>query len=127
MATIRTIPKTISSSSVNTTDGTTWTTIASYIVSTNSVFVINDIWVIGKDGSGNVASASGKQSGKRVSGTVSMIGSLTSLLTMALGSDVVLNTSDYRINISGDIIELQVKGVAATTIEWIGGFTIILH
>jgi hypothetical protein len=46
---------------------------------------------------------------------------------MALGSDVVLNTSDYRINISGDIIELQVKGVAATTIEWIGGFTIILH
>lgn len=111
----------------STTDGTTWVTIAYYTLDSNASFSIDKIWVVGKDGSGNTATANGSHRGKRVSGTVSAIGSLTTLVTMVTGSDVALSTSDYRINISGNDIQLQVKGVAATVIEWFGGFDIKIH
>jgi len=111
----------------STTDGTTWVRIAYYTLDSNASYSINTIWVLGKDGSGNTATATGSTRGKRVSGTITLIGTLTSFVTMAAGSDVVLNTSDFRINISGDDIQLQVRGVAATTIEWFGGFDIKVH
>lgn len=111
----------------STTDGTTWTTIAYYTLDTNASYTIDKIWVVGKDASGNTASANGVHRGKRVSGTITLIGSLVDIVTILAGSDVALNTSSYRININGNDIQLQVRGVAATTIEWFGGFDIKIH
>jgi hypothetical protein len=111
----------------STTDAVTWTTIAYYPLDTNASFVLDHIWVLGKDAAGNTASAIGTTRGKRVAGVVTIIGSLVDIVTMIVGSDAALNTSLYRINISSNDVQLQVKGVAATTIEWFGGFTIKIH
>lgn len=126
MASLKIIKVTIKGT-VSTTDGATWVTLASYTLSSNAVASIKNISVIGKDGAGNMAEAQGTQRVKRVSGTLSAVGSLVDLITMIVGSDVALNTSAYRINISGDVIQLQVKGVAATTIEWMGSADIMVH
>lgn len=111
----------------STTDAVTWVTIAYYTLSDNAAFDITRVWVLGKDGAGNIAKAQGTHAGLRAAGTISAVGSLIDLVTMLLGSSAALNTSAYRINISGDDIQLQVKGVAATTIEWFGGFEIKVH
>ena len=111
----------------STTDGTTWVTIAYYTLATNASYTIDKIWVIGKDASGNTATANGSHRGKRVSGTHALVGSAVDIVTILAGSDAALSTSAYRINNSGDDIQLQVKGVAATTIEWFGGFDIKVH
>lgn len=112
---------------VSTTDGTTWVTLCSYTLTENCSFVLPNIHVIGKDGSGNTAVAIGMNTGKRVSGIITQILGISSLISMASGSDVVLATSDYRINVSGNDIQLQVKGVSATTIEWQGYFEISIN
>jgi hypothetical protein len=121
------ILKATAKGTVSTSDGVTWTTLASYTLASNASFSIRNIIALGKDGSGNTAEVQGTQRGKRVSGTITMVGSLVDLVTALVGSDVVLNTSAYRININGDIIELQVKGVALTNIDWIGSFDIMIH
>lgn len=104
---------------VATTDGTTWTTVCSLTIPANCVFMVSGD-VLGKDSSGNVVSAKGQRPGRRVSGVTSLVASLIDLVSILLGSDAVLSTSSYRINVSGDDIQLQVKGVALTTITWDG-------
>lgn len=99
MATLRKIESVIGTGS--TTDATTWVTIA-----TDASFSITEIWAVGKDASGNTATIIGTHRGKRVAGVISLIGSLIDLITMIQGSDVVLNTSAYRININGNDIQL---------------------
>lgn len=103
----------------STTDAVTWTTIASYTLATNATVQI-ETWLIGKDSTGKVASAKGVQSLERISGTPALIGSIVDLLGFAAGSNALLTTAAHRINLSGNDIQLQVKGVAATTIEWMG-------
>lgn len=125
MATLRKIESVIGTGS--TTDATTWVTIATFTLATDASFSITEIWAVGKDASGNTATIIGSHRGKRVAGVISLIGSLIDLITMIQGSDVVLNTSAYRININGNDIQLQTKGVAATTIECLGGFKMMIH
>jgi hypothetical protein len=52
------------------------------------------------------------------------VGSIVNILTFNTGSDTALRNCEARINISGDIIQLQVKGIASTTITWVGGFKV---
>lgn len=108
-----------------TTDGTTWVALTGAVVTIPDGAVTRvSAWVLGRNtATGAVANAEGRQRGKRVSGTLSLVGSLIDLVTMILGSDAALNTSDYRITVSGTTLTLEVKGVAATTIEWQGELT----
>lgn len=103
----------------STTDGTTWTTVATYTLTTNATIQI-EVWLVGKDSTGKVATAKSIQSLERIGGASTLIGSIVDLLTFAAGSNALLTTSSLRINLSGDDIQLQVRGVAATTIEWMG-------
>lgn len=111
---------------VQTTDGTTWTTISSYTLSTNATVSIKT-WLLGKDSTGKVAVSEGIQSLERIAGTPTLIGSVVELLTFALGSNATLTTCAQRLNLSGDIIQLQVKGVAATTIDWQGKMDLFIN
>lgn len=110
----------------STTDAVTWTTISSYTLSTNCAVQLES-WLVGKDSSGRVASATAVQALERISGTSSLIGSIVPLLTFTAGSNALLTTAAQRFNISGSTIQLQVTGVAATTIEWMGGFEIRIN
>ena len=110
----------------STTDGTTWVTVASYPLSTNATTML-ETWLVGKDSTGKVATNKSVQGLERISGTNTLIGSIVDILTFALGSNAALVTCASRLNISGDNIQLQVKGVAATTIEWMGGFEIKIN
>lgn len=69
---------------------------------------------------GEVASCVIHHRAKRVSGTTSLIGTLTSLLTMATGSDAGLATSVPEVVISSNKLRLQVTGVALKNVEWFG-------
>jgi len=109
-----------------TTDGTTWTTVATYTLATNATAII-ETWVVGKDTTGKVATARSVQGLERISGTNTLIGTIVNLLTFAAGSNAALVTCASRLNISGNDIQFQVTGVAATTIDWMGGFDIKIN
>jgi len=106
-----------------TADASTWTSLAEFTVNDNCSISI-EWWILGRDTSGNLTSANGNHRAKRVSAALSLVGSILYLLTINTGSDATLNTCAVRVNISGDIIQLQVKGKAATSIEWDGGMII---
>lgn len=111
----------------STSDNTTWTTVASYTLSTNATVVLIP-WILGKNSSGQVASAAGFQSAERISGTITLIGSaISSSLDFTTGSNAALSTCSYRFNISANDIQLQVRGVSEVTIEWMGGFEIKIN
>lgn len=120
------------SAEVVTTDAN-WTNVASCTISTDSSFLISDIFLVGKaltttPGSpfmGDTAFAKAIHRGKRYSGTLSLVGSIVNILTFATGSDTALTTCSLQIIVSGSTVILQVKGITAKTIEWYGGFTII--
>jgi len=101
-----------------TTDGTTYVTIASFTALANARFLL-DLDLMGTSGS-NSAFWKGIHRCERVSGTLSAVGNIVNILTFNTGSDSALQTCVARINISTDTIQLQVRGVAATTIDWKG-------
>lgn len=102
-----------------TTDGTTWVTILSYIPIINSVTRGNYV-LTGKDSSINGASTGGIFATTRVAGDTTLLnqGGESSFLSAAL------ITVQFRVQVTGTIIEIQAKGVAATTIEWFCELTI---
>ena len=111
-----------------TTDNVTWVTIATATVSVDASIPIKDIWVSGRNtANGASAYAEANHRGKRVSGTLSLIGSIVFYITFNTGSDAAMSVCDARINVSGNDLQLQVTGVVSTTIEWYGGFTVVLN
>lgn len=109
-----------------TTDGTTWVTITTYPLSTDAAISVKT-WLVGKDSTGKAAISEGIQSIERISGTPALIGSVVELLSFALGSNAALTTCAQRLNLSGDNIQLQAKGVAATTIDWQGKIELFIN
>lgn len=110
----------------STTDGTTWVTIATYTLTSNATAQI-ETWLVGKDSTGKVASAKSVQAFERIGGVAVLVGSLVDLLTFAAGSNALLTSCACRINLSGDDIQLQVKGITLTTIEWMGKIEIRIN
>lgn len=101
---------------VSTTDAATTTTVVSYTVAGNAAFHAEAV-VIGRNTSnGDMTSARLVAKLSRVSGTLSGIGSVLSVVT--LGGAVGLATCTATIDVSGDTIRVRVTGVVATTIEW---------
>lgn len=75
----------------------------------------------------NVATAFISRSFKRMSGTVSAVNSLTSIVAGTAGAligDVALVTAVGNISNSGNTIILQCTGIIATNITWSGYLTI---
>ena len=106
-----------------TTDATP-TTVASFGTATGSNYFVNGT-LIGKDGSGNLATASISIGFKNVGGTLSFVGSPVSTVAFASNSDVALSTCAITLGVSGTNIVLQVAGVAATNISWTGKLKIM--
>ena len=80
-----------------------------------------DVYIQGRDAAGNIASTSFQHRARNVGGTLTLVGSITNLVTMALGSDAALSTAAASItSVAGPKLRLQVNGVVATTIEWFG-------
>lgn len=110
------------------TTSTDWATVATCEVNENASVLIKDIWVLGrKTSNGNLASALAEHRAKRVSGTLSLVGSILMLLTFTSGSDSGFNSHQVRIQVSGDTLQLQVSPSTTDEIVWYGGFTAIIN
>lgn len=104
----------------STTDGTTWVPIITYTPLDDSIFYIN-VYIIGKDASFNGAIHVGRGAGNKISGTTAVIGSFSVAINHL---SAALITTTIRVTFSGGDILIEVKGVAATTIEWMADFQI---
>lgn len=119
----------------STTDGTNWIIIASYPLLSDCSFELSDIFLIGKTTNGTVGETGyckALHRGKRISGSISLIGAPVFLVTFGTGSDTALNSCSMRIFIDNGFpayprIQLQVRGVVSRNIDWYGGFTIVMH
>lgn len=110
-----------------TTDHTTWTTIATVPMAANGVASI--LWrALGRDTtSGKLAHSYGSHQANRIAGTLALAENILILLTFTSGSDITLRLCTVRINISGDDIQLQVRGAGALTIEWYGKLEVLMN
>lgn len=114
---------------VNTTNDS-WTTLATYTVSTDCSILIRDIFVQGRTTNGTVgevANATAEHRGKRVAGVLTLVQNILFILSFPTGADASLITCDLQVVTSGNNILLQVKGIAGRNISWYGGFTVILN
>lgn len=113
----------------STTDGTTWVTVCEYTVTDDDCAIGIDWHLLGIDSAFDMAESYGNHRAVRVSSVLSIVGSILSVLTFNTGAlpGPGLRNCSARINISGDIIQLQVKGVAAHTIGWQGWLTIRIN
>jgi hypothetical protein len=117
---------------VNTTNDT-WTTVATYTVSTDCNIIITDIFAQGKTTNGTIgegANATAVHRAKRVGGTLSLMGAIVFLLTFNTGSDTAVKSCSLQMLVSGNNLLLQVKGIGGGSprnISWYGGFTVILN
>lgn len=102
---------------VNTTDALTQQTAVSYPVPANAAYYA-EYTLVGRDTtSGDTVAAKGSAVLNRVSGTLAVIGSVTSVLPMTGTAAIVASTS--TLDVSGDNIRVRVNGVIAKTIEWL--------
>ena len=121
--------KIIPVSGENNTTSTAWVTLATLTVSSDCSILINDIFVVGTvaigASSGSIGTATAVHRAKRVTGVLSLVGSLVYLVTFNSGSDSAVRTAQLRISVSGNDLLLQVSGISGT-VAWYGGFTAIL-
>lgn len=112
---------------VETTNATVTTpTGGTYTVSTNSVGEA-EIHVVGRDNvSGEILHGVKIAKFKRVSGTLSVVGSLIDLVTLSIDGTNML-TATWTIDVSGDDIRVRVTGVVGRTIHWQGYGMIIVN
>lgn len=113
--------------SVNTTDSATQTTVCSSGVIPDGANVAVEVVLNGRAADGSVAAYSAWTSAKRVSGTLTIVGTLTPTLTFAQGSDTALNTCTATVDSSGNRIRLRVNGIDATTITWFGSMRLYIN
>lgn len=86
-----------------------------------------DGFLQGRDAAGLMASTYIHHRGSNVGGVLGLIGTLTSLVTFATGSDAVLATAVAAIVVTGTQLRLQVTGVATKTIEWFGDLRVRIN
>lgn len=119
-----------------TTDGTGWSTIASYPIPSNCSFELDNIFLIGKTTNGTLgetAYCKALHRGKKTAaGGLSLIGQPVYLVTFFTGSDTNVRLCAMRIEINTffspyTTIELQVKGIEGRNIDWYGGFTTVMN
>lgn len=115
------------------TTNDTWTTIASCNISQNCTVGIKDIFVVSRSTDapvGEMAFATAMHRAKRVGGVLSLVGSLLYIMTFNTGSDNSLKSCALQLTVTGNSLNLQVRGIGGDTprnIDWYGGFTVILH
>jgi hypothetical protein len=124
--------KTIQSVSgeASTTDDSTWVSVATFSVGSNCSIRISNIFALGRTTNGTVgqhAYAEALHRARRVSGTLTLQGSIVFLMTFTTGSDAALTSCAMQLIVSGGDLILQVKGVAGRNIDWYGGFTVTLN
>lgn len=102
---------------VQTTDGTTWVDIYSVDLATsdNDAITVLEFEAQGIKNDASLACTLKKRRAFRMAA-----GTLTALVEGSLHSDVASLAGDTRFTTTGSIAKAQVKGVAATTIDWTG-------
>ncbi len=113
-----------------TTSDDTWTTVASYTVSSDCSIRISEIFALGRATNGTVgetAYGEAMHSAKRVGGVLTLIRQLIYIMTFLSKSDSSLASCELQMVVSGNNLLLQVKGIAARNISWYGGFTVTLN
>lgn len=121
------LKKTIAVSGEVTTTDNTFTTVASYDLTDNCSFSINFSIVGRDDANSQMTSAQGCHRGRRVSGTITLVGSIVYLVTHNTGSDNGLSTTSSRVFITGNTIQLMVRGLTSRTIQWNGIMELTLN
>lgn len=99
-----------------TTDGTTWVSVLEYTPPINSVSRFQ-LFIAGKDASNNAAAFAGEGCISRTIGNLTLVGSAGSGGNY-LSAPFIASTVTSRIQVTGAVLEIQVRGLAATTIEW---------
>lgn len=101
-----------------TTDAATVTTVVATATIPDASVVSFTVDYLGRAESGAVAHATLTGSAKRVSGTLSIVGTPVPLLTFANGSDAALATCAATIDANSNTIRARIQGIALTTIDW---------
>ncbi len=115
----------------STSDGTTATVIASYDLSSTPLGSVNGAVhvkarLVGRDSAGNAVGGEFAATLQRVAGTLTNVGAALQTVGALLGTAALL-VSVPSFVASGNVIQLKVTGVAATTIEWYGTMDIIVN
>jgi hypothetical protein len=117
---------------VSTVDNT-WTNLATYTVPSDCNIRVTEIFALGRATSGTVgeiAYGEATHRGKRVGGTLSLVGSIVFITTFNTGSDGTLKSCSLQLIATGNNLILQVRGIgspSARNIDWYGGFTVTLN
>lgn len=113
---------------VSTTDAATAATVCASDTIPDSTAVLIEVHLVGRNTStGGIASTQFVVPAKRVSGTLTVVGSIASLLPFAAGSDAALASCAAAIDVSSNTLRLRVNGVVATTIEWLGSMRLYIN
>lgn len=109
---------------IATSDGVTWTTILTISPNTNEVWFIK-AQILARDGSdppllnlydvtlATVVRGSGAPTGN--------------LLGVSTQEDAAYTAADIRLNVSGNTVQVQVLGVAATNLDWSARYTALVE
>ena len=111
---------------VQTTNATITTVVATGTIPDNTV-VSFTVDYIGRSAAGAIAHATVTGSAKRVSGTLTIVGTPVALLTFVAGSDAALSTSVATVDSSSNTIRARIQGIAATTIDWLATIDLVIN
>ena len=112
---------------VATTTDATVTTLASFALTANGTYHVTGT-VVARNTSSGVSGSTALCSAtfKRVSGTTTLV-TLQAVVLVANEVGAWAVASPVTIDNSGDTIRIRVTGIAATTIDWLADFTILMN
>ena len=110
------------------------TSLVSCNVPADCTFIISDIFIVGRTTSGTigqVGSSTAIWKGKRVSGTVSTVGSILYLMTFTTGSEAghPFGSCQIQFSVTGTNLFMNIRTPATLNqnVDWYGGFTLIMN
>jgi len=110
------------------------TNLVSCTIPSDCTFIISDIFIVGRTTSGTigqVGSATAVWKGKRVSGTISTVGSIVYLVTFTTGSETShpFASCQIQFSVSGSNLWMNVRtpSTLVQNVDWYGGFTLIMN
>lgn len=110
------------------------TNLVSCNVPSDCDFIINDIFIVGRTTSGTIGqigSATAVWKGKRVSGTVSTVGSIVYLMTFTTGSESghPFASCQIQFSVTGTNLFMNIRtpSTLVQNVDWYGGFTLIMN